>query len=138
MRGVVVLLSEWYLWKYVVGGVYDTTKSNTDCHQGSVTLIKKEKGVLLLKMPCRRHVHELHAKHVAHAVSGQATTSPGDTLFLAFYGIWDDLMTDGINYENLVKFDWRPYLGTVVELQAHKVLMWAKQALASETFHRSD
>ena len=96
--------------------------SNTGCNQGSAILLEKEKKRALIKMPCRRHVIELHAVHVATAVSGRQTTGPGEKLFLAFSSIWDDLKPN-INYQNLVKFDWESQLGTVMEKIARKVLI---------------
>ena len=78
--GVMKLLNEWGVWGSLVGLVYDTTSSNTGIWKGAVTLIEKEKQFPVLKIPCRRHVHELHAKHVALQISGRETTGPGDKL----------------------------------------------------------
>jgi hypothetical protein len=51
-----------------------TKKSlNTGIERGAVTLLEKDKGVPLMKMPCCRHVHELHAKHVSFKISGRQT-----------------------------------------------------------------
>ena len=68
-NSTVELLKEWEAWDPTVGVVFDTTASNTGCNQGSVTLLEKEKKRALIKMPCRRHVIELHAVHIATTVS---------------------------------------------------------------------
>ena len=135
--GVIKLLKEWGAWHSLAGLVYDTTSSNTSIWKGAVTLIEKEKKFPILKIPCRRHVHELHAKHVAIQISGRETTGPGDKLFLEFRANWDDI-NSGIDYAKLVKFDWKSCLGTPVETQAHGVLIWCKKALSEKTFPRSN
>ena len=82
------LLDEWGASDSLIGAVYDTTASNSGNKIGSVTRIERKLQRSLLKMPCRRHIHELHAKHVAYVVSGRETTGPGDILFKTFSSAW--------------------------------------------------
>ena len=136
-EGVMELMTEWGAWDNLIGLVFDTTSSNTGIWKGAVTLLEKEKGFPILKMPCRRHVYELHAKHVAYQISGRETTGPGDKLFLEFRANWDEIKPE-IDYTKLVKFDWKQCLGSPIETQAHNVLLWCKKALVDKTFPRSD
>ena len=117
--------------------VYDTTSSNTGHKAGAVTLIEKQLGRTILKLPCRRHIHELHIKHVALAASKRPSTGVGDNLFKKFSSSWDTLK-DKIDYNNLSKFDWSKYSGTKIEAKAEEVLRWAKEVLAKDSFPRSD
>ena len=75
---VMELLEKWEAQAGIVGICYDTTASNTGYKSGSFILIERALQRAPLKFPCRRHTHELHAKHTALAISGRGTTSPGD------------------------------------------------------------
>ena len=134
-EAVMNLLDEWGATESLVGLVYDTTASNTGNKTGSVIRIERKLNRSLLKMPCRRHVHELHAKHVAFAVSGRVTTGPGDVLFKTFSSAWDELQ-ENIDYDQLSKFDWKKH--QKLEDKAHSVLLWAKSILAEKVFARAD
>ena len=90
-QGVSQLLDEWGATDSLIGAVYDKTASNTGNKVGSVTMLERKLDRSLIKMPCRRHIHELHSKHVAFAVSGRETTGPDDTLFKTFSSAWDEL-----------------------------------------------
>ena len=136
-EGVSKLLDEWGASDSVIGTVYDTTASNTGKKLGSVIRLERKLGRSLIKMPCRRHVQELHAKHVALAVSGRETTGPGDVLFKTFSSAWDDLK-DNIDLSQLSKFDWTPHINTKLEVRAHSVLVWAKSVLSEKVFPRAD
>ena len=88
-------------------------------------------------MPCRRHIHELHSKHVAFAVSGRETTGPDDTLFKTFSSAWDELKAN-IDKSQVCKFGWIKHLNTKMEATAHSVLIWAKSVLSQKVFPRDD
>ena len=47
-------------------------------------------------------------------VSGRATTAPSDVLFKKLQSEWNNLAPT-INYDNLVKFDWKRFRGTLLE-----------------------
>ena len=130
------LLDEWGASDSLIGVVYDTTASNSGNKMGSVTRLERKLQRSLLKMPCRRHIHELHAKHVAYAVSGRETTGPGDVLFKTFSSAWDELKEE-IDYNNLCKFDWNKHLNTKLETKAHSLLR-ARSVLADKLFPRAD
>ena len=136
-EGVTKLLDDWGASASVIGAVYDTTASNSGNKLGSVTRLERTLKRSLIKMPCRRHIHELHAKHVAFAVSGRETTGPGDVLFKTFSSAWDALRDD-IDYSQLCKFDWTKHLNSKMEDKAHSVLIWAKSVLSEKVFPRAD
>ena len=136
-EGVSNLLDDWGAEEWVMGTVYDTTASNTGNNAGSIIRLERKLKRSLLKMPCRRHVHELHAKHVAEAVSGRQTTGPGDVLFKQFSAYWDELK-ENIDYNQLSKFDWTKHQNTKLENKAHSVLLWANNVLAEKMFVRAD
>ena len=134
---IMELVEQWEATDFIIGICYDTTASNTGYKSGSVVLIERFLQRSLLKFPCRRHTHELHAKHTALAISGRATTSPGDTLFKVFANHYNELK-DNIDLENLVKFDWNKWRGTFMEWRAQEVLTWANHAVCVEVFCRGD
>ena len=94
---IMELVEQWEATDFIIGICYDTTASNTGHKSGSVVLIEKFLQRSLLKFPCQRHITELHAKYTALAISGRATTSPGDTLFKMFPVGWRiQQMTDAL------------------------------------------
>ena len=78
-------------YESVIGLSYDTTASNTAHNKGAVARLERMLGRSLLKLPCRRHMIELHVKHVSKVVSQRATTGPNDVLFVKFRKNWDNL-----------------------------------------------
>ena len=63
-NAVVKLLEEWGLTDEIVAISFDTTSDNTGIDKGSCKLIEECLGRAILWLACRRHVYELHIKHV--------------------------------------------------------------------------
>ena len=75
--------SEWTDLTDVVGGVFDTTSSNTGIHEGAMTHIEIFQETALLWLACRHHMAELHFKHPCQLIMHKST-GPDDPLFKAF------------------------------------------------------
>ena len=75
------LIESWNIKDLLVGMAFDTTAANTGSWSGACILLEKYLGYAILWLACRRHVNELHIKHVALKVSGRPTTAPSDVLF---------------------------------------------------------
>ena len=108
------LIESWGLKEDLVGMGFDTTAANTGTWSGACVLFEKWLGYAILWLACRRHVNELHIKHVALKVSGRSTTAPSDVLFKRLQTEWNKI-SPTIDYHNLVKFDWRRFRGTHLE-----------------------
>ena len=119
--GVLSLLEEFGVTNSVIGMSFDTTASNTGAHQGSCARLESQLQTALLWLACRRHVMELHIKHVAKVlaenVSGRKETGPVNTLFKRIQDNWPELMPM-IDLADLNKFNWRDVAGTELEDQA--------------------
>ena len=59
------LIASWGIKEHIVGMGFDTTASNTGTWSGACILFEKSLGYAILWLACRRHVSELHIKHVA-------------------------------------------------------------------------
>ena len=83
--GVLNLLEDFGLTDRIIGTSFDTTSSNTGRHQGACVRLETDLGRALLWIACRRHVMELHVKHVAKVIaeniSGSKQTGPINTVF---------------------------------------------------------
>ena len=96
---VVNLLEEWVLKDQIIDSSVETTSDKTGNYKGSCKLIEESVGHAILWLSCRRHVYELHIKHVAKLiaqyVSGRDSKSPE---------VVED--EDWVNTDQLTKFDW--------------------------------
>ena len=82
---------------------------------------------------------ELPAKHVTRVVSGRKTTGVGETIFLKYKGIYNELKQIMENSGVPLKtFPWEQYTGTPVERLARQVVEWGKEALKENLFDRGD
>ena len=59
------LIESWGIKEQLVGMGFDTTASNTGSWSGACVLFEKSLGHAILWLACRRHINELHIKHVA-------------------------------------------------------------------------
>ena len=68
-----------------------------------------------LWLACRRHIQELHIKHVAKVVAkeigGRNATGPTEPLFKRFQDSWPELGVSELDQSNLRKFDWQKVAG---------------------------
>lgn len=96
--GVLNLLEEFGLTNRIIGMSFDTTASNTGKHQGACARLETDLGRALLWLACRRHVMELHVKHVAKVmaenISGTKQTGPVNTVFKRLQDDWPKLLED--------------------------------------------
>ena len=91
-EGVLDLLAEWGVTKdHIVGMSFDTTASNTGACNGACVILEEALECKMLFLPCRRHVSELHIKHVAEAV-GRPTKGAEDVLFRRFSEAWNKIL----------------------------------------------
>ena len=108
LNGVVKLLEDFGVADRLVAMSFDTTSSNTGKHQGACIRLEKFKEKALLWLACRRHILELHVKHVSEAVakevSDRSTTGPSNTLFKRLQDNWADTLPL-IDLSDLNKFD---------------------------------
>ena len=132
-NAVLSLLQEFGMIESIIGLSYDTTGSNTGHISGAVVRLERLLGRSLLKLPCRRHMIELHVKHVSKAVSGRGSKGPRDEVFLNFRKCWDNLDK---NIENLNKFVWGE--SEVKDEKAREVLACALDWAEAKTFVRGD
>ena len=139
--GVLSLWEEYQICDRIIGLSFDTTASNTGPSRGACVRLERELGKGLLWLACRRHVMELHIKHVAQMVAkevgGRDPNSPGEPLFKKLQDDWPTLLSV-IAMENLVKFDWQEVAGTELEAQAQNSLEILSHFLRSGTFPRED
>ena len=105
----------------------------TNCVNFNIALL----GEKVLNLACRRHINELHVKHVSNAV-GRPTKGNEDVLFKRFREDWNNLAEEGkISLENLAKFDFEN-CSSFVESQARKALIYLSRCLAEKSFDRGD
>lgn len=134
-KAVFSLLQDFGAVEYesVIGLSYDTTASNTAHNKGAVARLERMLGRSLLKLPCRRHMIELHVKHVSKVVSQRETTGPNDVLFVKFRKNWDNLDK---SIDQLSKFHWGE--SEAKDTKAEEVLGRALDWVASNSFERGD
>ena len=122
----------------IIGTCWDTTASNTGCHEGAATHFEQHTlSRACLWLACRHHVGELHIKHADTAARGP-TRGPTDTMFERFRTAYP-----GMQRNNLVYVLWeeadnitRPF--TWLKNEAERVLAWGRQHLLIGTFPRED
>ena len=138
---MVSLLESFGIIDRVVGLSFDTTASNTGCEQGACVRIERHLKRSLLWLACRRHVLELHIKHVskevAENVSGRATSGPKNLLFKKLQENWPSLLEE-IDIDDLNLFDWSKVRGTELEAQGQNALEVLSYFIENKTFHRED
>ena len=123
------------VFENVVGITYDTTPSNSSVSVGTAALIEEERGVQLVKAPCRRHIWDLIGKNLRKVFLGRNIGGPGHPLFLRLCKEWPNIV-DNIDYTNLATLDMAPWEGTFVEELVDELKLWCISELASATFDR--
>ena len=123
-----------------VGGIVaDTTASNFGQYRGSIVILQGYFGYPVLVIPCQHHTMELPAKHVTRLVSGRKTTGVGETVFLKYKAIYNELKEEMKNSVVPLKtFPWEKFRGSPVEELAREVVEWGKTALQENQFSRGD
>ena len=106
-----------------LGICWDTTASNTGCHQGVATHFDQQQEKACLWLACRHHVGELHIKH-ADGIRG-ATKGPTACDLPKNLKKWD------VADDNTSPVTWLKH-------QAKKVLAWGTQHLLAGTFPREN
>ena len=139
--GVLYLLKLYQIDDKIVGLSFDTTASNTGPAIGACIRLETHLSKGLLWLGCRRHVMELHIKHVAKMVAkdvaGRKPTGPVEPLFKKLQDNWPALLPV-IDMNSLKKFDWQAVAGTELEAQAQSSLEILSNFLKSGTFPRED
>ena len=135
-KAIFGLLDHYDIRDNVIGTCQDTTSANVGNNKGVTVCAGKERGELLLRIDCRRHVTELEIKHFASVVSGRETTAPGDKMFTRYRGKFDTIR-DKINYGNLNTFEW-PEEDSFMCRKAKEVLALVEHMLEKNTFTRGD
>ena len=83
-QGVISLLLEFGVADRIIGMSFDTTASNTGVKQGACARLEAYLKKSLLWLACRRHMLELHIKHVAkiaaETISDRRQTGPTHTV----------------------------------------------------------
>ena len=137
---VIKLLEEWGLVDQIIAISFDTTSDNTGVDKGSCKLIEDCVGKAILWLACRRHVYELHIKHVAtfvaDLVSSRLSTNPEETLFKRLRENWSELTEDEdwVDLDGLNKFDWEASKGSFLDVQALEVFSFLQNCLDDSTF----
>ena len=134
-ESVIIQLEEFKIKDQVVGLSFDTTATNTGSVQGACTRLEAALGRKLMWLACRRHIQELHVKHVDSKL--RPTSGPKDTLFVRFQEAWPDIL-QSIDYSNLNKFSWEASKNTMLETQAEMALGLLNNFLIQKTFPRED
>ena len=75
--------------------------------------------------------------HALRVISPGEEKGPINPLFQKFRNEWDQLK-QAINYDNLVLLDWRPFLGSELEIHILAVKQYISHVLRTETFARGD
>ena len=139
--GVLYLLQLYQIEDNIVGLSFDTTASNTGPAMGACIRLETHLSRGLLWLGCRRHVMELHIKHVAKMVAkdvaGRNPTGPTEPLFKKLQDNWPALLPI-IDMNSLDKFDWQAVAGTELEAQAQNSLEILSHFLKEQTFPRED
>ena len=124
-QGVMSLLLDFGVAERIIGMSFDTTASNTGVRQGACARLETHLKKALLWLACRRHVLELHIKHVAQVaaetISDRRQTGPTHTVFKRMQDRWPELVLI-IDMDNLHKINWNNFKGTEIEDQAEKAL----------------
>ena len=128
-------LQELGVFDRIMGVTYDTTVSNSSVLVGTAALLENERGVALLKIPCRRHIYDLFGKNTRRIVIGHATTGPGHPLFLKFSREWGNIRGN-IDYANLSKLEMGQWQGTFVEGLVDQLKTWCLDMMNNVTFER--
>ena len=136
--GILSVLEKWGLdGSDIVGLSFDTTAVNTGKWSGANVRLEREMMKQMLYLACRHHVFEVIIKCVATEV-GRPTKGAEDTLFKRFRDEgWGELIEEGIDMENLVKFD-SVNASTFVRTEAEKTLEFLTQHLLTNKFIRED
>ena len=134
---VVKELQEWEIMPFLLGLGFDTTSDNTGKNKGAVVLIEKTVGEALWWLACPHHFYEIHVKKVARVLYGD-TTSPDENIYKKLKDKWNDIIDQGIDYENLTLFDWDTWDGTFLADQARSVIVYLQTLLDQNTFPRDD
>ncbi|KAK3931071.1 UvrABC system protein C, partial [Frankliniella fusca] len=90
------LLKEWGLLERTVGTVFDTTSSNTGCHQVACLLLETLMGKKLLHCACRHHVLELVVEAATTDLLG-TSKDPRLPFFMKLSTEWNNLRLGTIN-----------------------------------------
>ena len=139
--GVIQLLEDFGLTDRIIGMSFDTTASNTGVRQGACARLENDLTRALLWLACRRHVMELHIKHVAKVIgekiSGRKHQGPEHLLFKRLKDEWPNLLPQ-IDLADLRKFNWQAVHGTEMEDHAQRSLEDLSRFLAQKTFDRED
>ena len=136
-EGVLEVLEEWGLGSSQIAGLsFDTTASNTGAWNGACVILEERLECKLLYLACRRHIHELHIKHVSVNV-GRPTKGSEDTLFKKFNGAWNTILDKGIDYGRLRKLD-LDNCSSFVKAESEKTLQYLQECLSKKTFPRED
>ena len=65
------MIQEWEIpASHIKGMCWDTTASNTGCHQGAASVYERQLGEAILWLACRHHIGELHIRHADQEVRG--------------------------------------------------------------------
>ena len=131
------VIEDWELEPHILGCAFDTTADNTGKHRGLIVRIEKWLNRPLLWFPCPHHHYELHPKKVARSIYG-ATTNPEEIIYKKISNSWGSLLEEGINYENLVLFDWEGNSSEFLKEQAERNLVVLKTLYEAKTFPRDD
>ena len=145
-------VSEWIDPAELVGGVFDTTASNTGINEGAMSHIEQLQGETLLWLACRHHMAELHLKHPYHLIMHVAT-GPDDPLFKSFKEWFLEQRANALQNQAIFpdpgmfrKWDWGeadagsptgPYLKEE-NWWARQTLEWVTRELLQNTFPRGD
>ena len=113
-QGVMYLLEEFDITDQIVAFSFDTTASNSGPDQGACARLEAALEEAKLWLACRRHIMELHIKHVAKAAAkgsgGRGTTGPSEPLFKQLKDNWGELLPL-IDLNSLNKLDWATLSG---------------------------
>ena len=126
-------LEEWGVKEQVLGMVFDTTASNSGEHSGACRYLEEWLRFPVLWLACRRHMAELHLGTAVKLIMG-ATKDPGMAMFRRLRTEWRELDIN-LSYLELTNFS---SASLALQEAAHKVLTWAKEQLAANTFPRDD
>ena len=147
-NSVIDKASGWCRKEEIVGGVFDTTSSNTGKIEGAMTHIESSAENHLLWLACRHHAAELHIKHPYEKIM-HTTSAPSDRLFTAFQEWYNTQRMDNEQFPDhstFRKWDWGeedqnspigPYFREV-NWFAKQTLDWAQDVLTDDVFERGD
>ena len=134
---VMSVLRDWAVIPFILGLGFDTTNDNTGKKKGPVVLIEKEIGEAIGWIACPHHFYELHVKKVARHHYGD-TTNPEETIYKRLKDSWNEVVEEGIDYNDLELFDWQKWNGTFLAEQANEVKNYLQMLMEKNTFPRED